>query len=218
MSQQTKQKRVQTTVFASAVLLAALIIWVVANRQPPQKSPLAQTPPKQQPLPKETDTPSPNQPNITIKDLISTARTWNPVYTSWYGKIAPDFTLIDIAGKQHKLTDYRGRNVMLTFWATWCGPCRMELPHLIALRNIISPDKLAMLAISNEPLPLVKQFADSQKINYTVFASDTRALPSPFNSVYTIPTSFFINPDGTVKLAAEGTLTLDVIKAILQAQ
>jgi peroxiredoxin len=218
MSQQTKQKRIQTTVFASAVLLAALIIWAVANRQPPQKPPLAQTPPKQQPLPKKTDTPSPNQPNITVKDLIRTARTWNPVYTSWYGKIAPDFTLIDITGKQHKLSDYRGRNVMITFWATWCGPCRMELPHLIALRNIFSSDNLAMLAISNEPLPVVKQFADSQKINYTVFAADTRALPSPFNSVYFIPCSFFINPDGTIKLAAENPLSLAIIKSILQAQ
>ncbi len=87
---------------------------------------------------------------ISLHNVLSAARTWGPIHTSWYGKEAPDFTMTDINGKEHKLSDYRGRDVMIIFWATWCMPCVIEVPHLISLRNAIGEDELAMLAISNE--------------------------------------------------------------------
>jgi peroxiredoxin len=163
-------------------------------------------------------------PKTSLKDIIRAARTWGPAYTDWFGKKAPDFTLADINGKQHKLSDYRGKDVLVNFWATWCGPCKMELPHLIALRNQVSEDKLAMLAISYksayppETAEKVKKFAELNKINYTVFSTDPSALPPPFNRITGIPCSFFIDPEGKIKLATEGLLSLGEIKAILQAE
>jgi len=154
---------------------------------------------------------------VSLNNIIKAARTWGPVYTSWFGKTAPDFTLTDIAGKQHKLSDYRGKDVLIIFWATWCLPCRTEIPHLIALRNTVGENKLAMLAISNENPALVKEFTADRKINYTVL-SDPGTMPKPFNTITSIPCSFFIDSKGKIKLATEGLLSLGEIKAILQAE
>jgi peroxiredoxin len=163
-------------------------------------------------------------PKKSLKDIIKAAKTWGPAYTDWFGKEAPDFTLTDINGKQHKLSDYRGKDVLVTFWATWCGPCRAEVPHLMALRNSIGEDKLAMLAISYqskyppETAEKVKSFVEQNKINYTVFSVDSAVMPPPFSRVNGIPCSFFINPEGKIKLATEGLLSLSEMKAILEAE
>ncbi len=152
-----------------------------------------------------------------LADVIAAARSWQPDYKNWYNKPAPDFALPDLAGKEHRLSDYRGKDVLIVFWATWCGPCIAEIPHLVALRNIVGEDKLAILAISNENPDLIKSFAADRNLNYTLLI-DADSLPAPFNRVRSIPSSFFITPDGTVKLGTIGTLTLGEIKAILRAK
>jgi peroxiredoxin len=163
-------------------------------------------------------------PKTSLRDVIRTARTWGPAYSYSFGQKAPDFTLTDINGKQHKLSDYRGKDVLINFWATWCPPCKAELPHLIALRNLVGEDKLAMLAISYkstfppETAERVKDFVKQNKINYTVFSIDPGSMPSPFDRISGIPCSFFIDPEGKIKLATEGLLSLGEFKAILQAE
>ncbi|UCC96653.1 MAG: DUF4432 family protein [Phycisphaerales bacterium] len=152
-----------------------------------------------------------------LDEIIAAARTWRPGYETWYGKPAPDFALTDLAGKEHKLRDYKGKDVLIIFWATWCGPCRMEIPHLIDLRKTIGEDELAMLAISNEASPLVKKFTEQAQINYTVVL-DRGSLPEPYSTIRAIPSSFFIDREGNIKLATTGLVSLDEIKAILQAQ
>ena len=238
MSEQQKQSALWPAVTVSAIILAGVVIWAVVKKQPGCSVELSQSPENIQaehqhqhndehlfePLPSEgrgepltESSDDVNQPKMSLNDIVRYARAWRPIYTSWYGKTAPDFTLTDISGKQHKLSDYRGKNVMIIFWATWCLPCLIEMPHLIALRNIINEDKLAMLAISNENSALVKKFVENKKMNYPVFSSDTRAMPSPFNRIRGIPCSFFIDPRGKIKLATEGLLSLGEMRAILQA-
>jgi len=237
MSEQKKQTGLWLAVLASAIILIAVGVLMVLRQQP---KPQTQTKPPHnhdhnQPLLFEppvdgsgefsktdesikADAESTAGPKITLNEVIRTARGWAPAYKSWYGKTAPDFTLTDITGKQHKLSNYRGKDVMIIFWATWCVPCHIEIPHLIELRNTVSEDKLAILAISDEYPALVKRFAADRKINYTVISANMLAMPSPYNSIRAIPSSFFIDSEGKIKIATEGVLSLDAIKAILQAE
>ena len=219
-----RQERViiRLAISISVIILIAVVIWRMTIYKPVSKVQTnyhqhSQLP--SEPIAENVDKSAKTdiEPAPSLNDVIKTARTWGPAYQSWYGKTAPDFTLNDIAGKQHKLSDYRGRDTILIFWATWCGPCLMEIPHLIALRNTVGEGKLAILAISNENSALVKRFVADRKINYTVF-SDARTMPMPFSLVNSIPSSFFINPEGKIKLATVGTLSLGKIKAILRAE
>ena len=138
----------------------------------------------------------------------------NNPFSQWFGKSAPDFTVTDIEGKQHSLSDYIGKNVLVVFWATWCPPCRVEIPHLIELRKQESEDDLAIIAISNEGPEELKNFAEKKQINYTVATVGNSVIPSPFIDVQYIPTSFFIDSKGRIKNAVIQSLTLEQIKNI----
>ena len=220
MSEKNKQTGVSLAVVSAIVLIAAVMV-TGCKKQPAE---LTQSEPPTESTGEltKTDTEPAASPKMSLNDVIKAARTWGPAYQSWYGKTAPDFTLTDITGKQHRLSDYRGKDVILVFWATWCPPCRVEIPHLIELRKTVGEDKLVMLAISNEKPDLVKGFVAKQRINYTVLL-DKGNMPEPFGvmRIYRttgIPGSFFINPEGKIKLATAGLISLDETKAILQAE
>jgi peroxiredoxin len=157
-------------------------------------------------------------PKDSIQNIVKEANDrWTPVQQQWWDKPAPDFTLTDIDGQTHKLADYRGKDIVVAFWTTWAGPCKLEVPHLKELRNTFPKDKLAILAISSEPTAIVKAFATDQAINYTVLTNSGN-LPAPFDQVKNIPTTFFIGADGKFKLAIEGMVPAADGKKIVQAQ
>ena len=162
-------------------------------------------------------------PKLTINDIIKHARGWGPAFPNWYGKEAPDFTVTDLNGKKHTLSEYRGKNVMLNFWATWCPPCIAEIPHLIELRKQIGEDKLVILAISHidprNSTEAVRKFVTANPIiNYPVTSTDAATMPRPYNYINSIPSSFFIAPDGKIKLVTEGMTSLPQMKAIIEAE
>ena len=151
-----------------------------------------------------------------LERIIAARQTWDTSFVSSFGQPIADFSVRDITGVEHKLSDYRGKHVVVVFWATWCPACNMEIPHLIKLRDTLGSDKLQILAISNEPADVLKPFVDSKRINYVV-ATVNSPLPPPLNRVQNIPATFFIDPNGKLKLAAIGVVSLKEDLAIINA-
>ena len=154
----------------------------------------------------------------TANEPKNSEASQNVPFSEWLGKPAPDFTVTDIEGTKHSISSYLGKNLLVNIWATWCPPCRVEIPHLIELRNQESEEDLAILAISTESKEDVRKFVDAAKINYTVAVLDDSYLPSPFIDVVYIPTTFFIDKKGNIKTVKIQSLTLEQIKAILEAE
>ncbi len=153
----------------------------------------------------------------TLQNIINARQGWDPVGTNWYGREAEDFTFRSIDDdKVRKLSDYRGKDVIVVFWATWCPPCKIEIPHLKKLRKDISPEKLEIIAVSKENTRLLKQFAKSNDLNYTITSVSSR-LPAPFSYVESIPTSFYINEQGEIDLIAVGVVPEKAAKSIIAA-
>ena len=209
MAEHRKYTVLSIRAFFLAIVLPVIVITAGCKRKPAEPN-----------LPGGTGLPGPVKPQPvaekSLSQIIQDAKTWTVAFKQWQGKLAPEFTLIDITGKEHKLSNYRGKYVIITFWATYCGACRLEIPHLMELRNTIGQDSLAILAISNEAPELVKKFAAQQKINYIVIAQPG-PMPSPFDSVEYTPTNFLIDSQGRIKLASIGLMSADEIKAVLQA-
>lgn len=160
--------------------------------------------------------PEPIEPK-TMQDVMDGRTMWDPILTEWYGNSAEDFSYADIGGQKHSLSGYLGRDVIVVLWATWCPPCRMEVPHLKELRDTFSKEELAILAISNEAEETVRKFAFENELNYTVIATQ-EPLPEPFRYVNGIPASFYINKEGKIKLAVQGLIPFGEAQAILKVE
>ncbi len=112
--------------------------------------------------------------------------------------LAPDFQLKDLAGKDLSLASAKGKVILLNFWATWCGPCRAEIPSLIELQNRYK-DRLQIigLVVDDDDEDAVKQVVDSEGINYPV-ALATDQIRFAYGGILALPTLFVINTDGRV--------------------
>lgn len=170
------------------------------------------------PVPANETPDVPYEPSVSLQSIIQAAKTWDASLRPWWGKIAPaDFTLTDIGGNVHSLSDYRGRNVLVVLWRTWNSTCKLQIPHLKQLRDSFPEKDLAILAISDESTAVLEEFVGQHGINYTVLTSGAN-LPSPFGDAQYAPASFFIDPQGRVKLAATGLIPTSEAAAIIRAQ
>jgi thiol-disulfide isomerase/thioredoxin len=117
-----------------------------------------------------------------------------------------NFTITDLDGRTISSADLRGKVVLVNFWATWCPPCRAEIPDLIKLQQKYR-DQLVVIGISEDEIPtdLVKEFAVDQKMNYPV-AMTTPQLTKIFRGVSALPTTFVINREGKLEQRHVGML------------
>jgi peroxiredoxin len=125
-----------------------------------------------------------------------------------------DFNLLDLTGKRVILSDFKGKIVFLNFWATWCSPCREEMPSMQKLYTRFKDKDFAMLAVSlNEPASAVKKFFKDYSLTFTALLDSDGELMSPYG-IRGIPNTFIIDRDGTIIGKAFGPRKWDGQKAI----
>ena len=114
---------------------------------------------------------------------------------------APDFELITIDGKQILLSDLRGQAILLNFWATWCPPCRSEMPAMQQVYMDYEQDGFVVLAVNNlrqDRRESVEAFVLEEKLTFPVLLDNSGTVSTRYQ-VNSMPTSFFIDPEGIIR-------------------
>jgi peroxiredoxin len=125
------------------------------------------------------------------------------------GKPAPDVALSDLNGNTHRLSDYKGKPVMINFWATWCTPCKIELPIYVAAYDRNKDKGLVILAVDEqEQVDLVQKFVTEQKLPLQVLL-DKDGQAATLYRVRGLPSTYFVNADGVLVKAQRGALKSD---------
>jgi len=113
------------------------------------------------------------------------------------GKEAPDFSLSDIRGKQVSLSEFKGKVIILDFFASWCSPCRQEVPDFVELQKTYGDEGLAIIGVALVSTGDAKNFAEEFGINYPVLVDDAKA-SSLYGPIRSIPTTFIIDKEGKI--------------------
>jgi thiol-disulfide isomerase/thioredoxin len=130
------------------------------------------------------------------------------------GAVAPDFTLTDLDGRPIRLSDWRGRPVLINFWATWCGPCEVEMPTIQAAYDAHQEDGLVVLAVAvDDSAKNVRSFFDKRELTLHPLMDDGTV--SSIYQVFGLPTSYFVGANGKITAVHTGLLTTDKIEAYL---
>lgn len=129
---------------------------------------------------------------------------------------APDFELTTLDGTTISLSEQRGKIVLINFWATWCPPCRAEMPEINAVAQA-HPNQLIVLAVNNaEDEARVRQFVSEFQLTFPILLDRDGMVAEKYN-VLGLPTSFFVDRDGIVRAATMGAMSRTYIEAQIAA-
>jgi thiol-disulfide isomerase/thioredoxin len=197
-----KPSKLAVVIAMAAVAIAILIVMLAPGANTPT------TPPAQQ---KGNLTGSPN---TAEEDAAADAKA--------AGKAAPlDFTLKDMNGVDVKLASFKGKPIVMNFWATWCGPCRAEIPSLVELQKVYSEEgkDVVILGISvDDPVEKLKPYAAQMKMNYPVLVGNGRDdVQDAFGPLWGIPVTVFIDRDGRIAKKHSGIASKEQFEQEIKA-
>ena len=163
--------------------------------------------------------------NSGLLDSVTQFATSDPIVAQLPGDIAgapqvgseaPSFVLADLAGNPVSLADFRGQPVIINFWATWCAPCRIEMPELQAAYDQYQADGLVILAVNREEdLATVQAyFVDEMGLTFTALL-DEQAFAANVYNVFNMRTTYFVDPAGMVTAVHRGPMTKGQIDGYL---
>ena len=134
----------------------------------------------------------------------------------WFGAApaAENFTLTDSDGKTHSLSAYRGKCLIVNFWATWCPPCLEEIPDLVAIKEARKDVDVIGIAMEFQDARQVVQFADGMFVNYPIVLGD-RKISQSIGQVDGLPTTFIYDPQGKLAQRHVGKITRKQIERLI---
>jgi thiol-disulfide isomerase/thioredoxin len=155
---------------------------------------------------------------IALNSLIRTIR-WSLCILALLSGIAlpafaEDFSVQDTSGKTHTLAYYKGRWVLVNFWATWCPPCLEEIPDLIALQDKRKDVAVIGIAMEYRNAQEVSKFVDENLMSYPIVLGDDKTMQQ-FGTVAILPTTYFYNPAGKLVRTQRGIVTRQTIDKVL---
>ena len=131
------------------------------------------------------------------------------------GDIPPDTMLVGINGEQMMLSDLKGKKVFLNFWATWCPPCREEMPAIEQMQKKYGDDLIIVAVSSMESKATVTQFLESNPYTFPIYLDEKGKLSKTYQ-LLSIPTSYFINEKGIIQNKAIGSMTFEKMESYYQ--
>ena len=131
------------------------------------------------------------------------------------GKVAPAFTLVDLEGKKVSLSDYKGRPVLVNFWATWCGPCKVEMPWFEEFQKQYAAQGYQILGLTDDVdagKDTISKVAHKIGVSYPILLTDGKVQTS-YGGLDVLPMSFYVNRNGVVVDETAGLGSKDEIEA-----
>jgi thiol-disulfide isomerase/thioredoxin len=146
---------------------------------------------------------------VALLCLVSMAACGAAELKPWPGGATPGLDLRALDGRGHRLADYRGKVVLVNFWATWCEPCREEMPSIQRLKQKLADKPFAVLAVNlDEPETRIRKFLSQLTLEFTILLDPGKKAASAWNARI-LPASFVIGPDGAIHYSLVGELDWD---------
>jgi len=125
---------------------------------------------------------------------------------AWTGGATPPLVLQDLHGRTHRLADYRGKVVLVNFWATWCEPCRDEMPSIERLRKSLAGQPFEVLAVNiGEPLGRIERFLERMPLGFPMLLDRDTGVAKAWKARM-VPASYLVGPDGRIRYVHYGEL------------
>ena len=146
------------------------------------------------------------RPFVVLAALAFAAAAGAAELKAWTGGATPPLVLQDLHGRTHRLADYRGKVVLVNFWATWCEPCREEMPSIERLRQSLAGKPFEVLAVNiGEPLGRIERFLERMPLGFPMLLDRDTGVAKAWKA-RVVPATFLVGPDGRIRYVHYGEL------------